>query len=79
METILQDIRYGFRMQRKSPGFAAVAVITLLFEVSSTDPITFSCVALLLCAVALLACYLPARCAAGVDSDGGSEARVRRE
>jgi putative ABC transport system permease protein len=40
---------------------------SLLFEVRSDDPFTFSCVALLLCGVALLACYLPARRATAVD------------
>jgi len=39
----------------------------LLFGVSSTDPFTFLAVTLLLCSVALLASYLPARRAMGVD------------
>jgi len=40
---------------------------SLLFEVSPTDPRTFSIVAALLGAVAFLACYLPARRATKVD------------
>jgi putative ABC transport system permease protein len=39
----------------------------LLFEVKSTDPMTFSAVSLLLVGVALLACWLPARRAAKID------------
>jgi len=39
----------------------------LLFEVSSTDPVTFAGVVVLLLAVTLLASYLPARRAASVD------------
>jgi predicted permease len=39
----------------------------LLFGVEPTDVITFASVALLLCVVALLACYLPARRAAKLD------------
>jgi len=37
------------------------AMQSLLFSVRAADPATFSLVALLLLAVALLACYLPAR------------------
>jgi putative ABC transport system permease protein len=40
---------------------------SLLFGVSSTDPLTFVVISLLLIAVAALACYLPARRAARVD------------
>jgi len=39
----------------------------LLFQVSPTDPVTLAVVSLLLGAVALLACYVPARRAVSVD------------
>lgn len=46
---------------------AARLIKTLLFSVSPWDPLTFAAVPLLLCGVALLACYLPAQRASRLD------------
>ena len=48
--------------------FAATRVLSsLLFEVTATDPMTFAGVSGFLLAVAVAACYLPARRASRVD------------
>ncbi len=67
MATGLRQLAIGLVL-----GLAASAGITrvlkgILVRVSPTDPLTFTVIALLLCGIALLACWIPARRAMRVD------------
>lgn len=69
-----QVLEHGLRLTMYGLGAGIVAscfltrfLRTLLFGVGSTDPLTFTAVAAVLCLVALGACLLPAQRAASVD------------
>jgi putative ABC transport system permease protein len=67
-------VGHGMGLTLAGVGFGIVASLlltrflsSLLFEVSSFDPLTYVAVSLLLIAVAFVACYIPARRATNVD------------
>jgi ABC-type antimicrobial peptide transport system permease subunit len=76
MGRLIQDLRFGARTLRGSPGFAAIVLgavaltrllSSLLFDVGRLDPATYLAAALTLAGAGLLASWLPARRATRVD------------
>jgi predicted permease len=74
LDVLRMVLRDGARMTMVGAAIGLVAALALtrlmasmLFGVRPTDPVTFAAVAVLLCGIALFACYLPARRAAKVD------------
>lgn len=67
MTAFLQDVRYAVRSFRKSPGFAFVAVASILYGVRASDVRIFAIGAALMAAVSLAAAYPSARRAARTD------------
>ena len=73
-DVVMAVLKDGARMILPGVGIGLVVAFgmtrlmaSLLFDVNPTDLVTFGSVALLLCAVAMLACYIPARRAASLD------------
>jgi putative ABC transport system permease protein len=67
MESLWQDLRFGVRMTLGAALALTRVASSLLFGVTAADPVTFAAIALLLGAVALVACYIPARRATQFD------------
>ncbi len=67
-------VRQGMTLALIGTGLGLIAaflltklISSLLFSVSAADPLTYAVISLLLFAVALLACFIPARRATRVD------------
>jgi predicted permease len=74
LDVLRMVLREGARMTLAGTAIGIVAALgftqlmaSMLFGVRPTDPVTFGLVAVVLCGIALFACYLPARRAAKVD------------
>jgi putative ABC transport system permease protein len=63
----MKPVLIGIAIGLSSAFFLTRLMSSLLFRVSANDPLTFAGIALLLVAIALLACYAPARRATKAD------------
>ena len=67
MRKIVHAIVAGSLLGLVSAVMLSRYIADLLYDLSPTDPLAYASVSLLLVGVALLASYLPARRAAGID------------
>ena len=74
LDVLRMVLQNGARMTLAGTAIGIVAALgltqlmaSMLFGVRPTDPVTFGLVTVVLCGIALFACYLPARRAAKVD------------
>jgi predicted permease len=74
LDVLRMVLQHGARMTLAGTAIGIVAALgltqlmaSMLFGIRPTDPVTFGLVAVVLCGIALFACYLPARRAAKVD------------
>jgi hypothetical protein len=73
MDNLLQDVRYGLRVLRRNPGFAATAILTLALGIGATTAIFSMVDAIVLQAAAFSQCRPP-----GTNSVGDCRFRGRR-
>ena len=66
IDSLVKDLKYAARSFCKTPGLSITIVLSIGLGIDSTDAVTFAAVPAVLSAVALVAVYLPARCATRV-------------
>jgi hypothetical protein len=67
LDSVLDDLRYGARMMRRSPAVSLIAIVSLGLGISPSSPLTLMAAIGIMLAVSLLAALIPAQRASRVD------------